>query len=153
MASKNRFLISFAGTVVALFLCILFLTASVHRAGVLKIQYSEYGPDGDQFSLYLPGFVVQTALGFVPSSVMDFDLDPDTEPWVHIALQSVSELEKLPDAVFVEVESDDESVLIRKDGINFIIDVETDDEKIHLSIPMNSVKAVLKKILPKGSRV
>ncbi|MBU1701834.1 MAG: hypothetical protein KJ970_03215 [Candidatus Eisenbacteria bacterium] len=153
MASRNRFLLSFGGTVIALFFCLLFLTASVHRAGVLKIQYTEYGPHGDHISLYIPGFVVQTALGFVPKSALDFDLDPGTEPWIYLAMESISELEKIPDAVFVEVESGNETVLIRKEGINLTIDVENSDEKVHLSIPMNSVKAVLNRINPPGAGI
>jgi hypothetical protein len=58
-------------------------------------------------------------------------------------LAGARELERLPDFVLVEVESPRERVKVQKRGDYLVIDVDSDDETVHLSVPIRTVHDTL----------
>jgi len=148
MASRKRFLLSLAGTVLFLFLVVALATAAVHREGTLEVDIRGGGPHGERFSVQIPGLFVRGALTLLPSRAFTCNLDPDAEPWLEFAHRLAVELDRIPDVTLVEVEGRHERVFIRKEGADLIVDVEDRDESVHISIPLSTVRAVVGKLEP-----
>ncbi len=128
----------FAGTVTAFFL-------SFHNAGELAIDVRETKPGGDQVSVRIPGGLVKAALLLVPDRVL---CEParavrNRAPLLRAATK---ELARSEDAVFVEVESADESVRVAKEGEHLVIRVESNEESIRVRVPMRLVGAILERL-------
>jgi hypothetical protein len=70
----------------------------------------------------------------------------EMERWGPAIRVACNELTRCEDGVFVEVESYDETVLIAKRGKALVIDVESEDESVHITVPLATVKHVVSKI-------
>lgn len=135
--------------VCAIAIAILFVgvAAAVHNAGMMEVQVAENG--GDNIHIVFPAFIAQVALSFVPSSVFS-DIDDEVQEWIPLLEESARRLSELPDFTLVEVESRDETVHIIKKGRSLVIDVQSDDDDVHVTIPLGLVERTVKKL--KSSR-
>ncbi len=113
--------------------------------GFITVDVTEKSAAGGRVRVMVPGFLVRagvSALHFIP----DHELDEirhelgEVGPMFEIFAE---ELEAAPDMTLVRVEDEDEFVLIRKEGGLLVIDVETEDEDVHVSIPISAVSEVL----------
>lgn len=109
--------------------------------GVITVDVSEKSMAGGRVRLVLPGVLLHAgtcALRFAPERELDElrrELD-DIAPMMQVVSE---ELEALPDMTLVRVESEDEYVYIRKKDGQLLIDVETEDEDVHVSLPIGAV--------------
>jgi len=115
-----------------------------HRAGSVRIAIHETGPDGSDFSMRLPGLLVNAAIALCP-------VPEDAELKAHLAeiapaLREVaSRLATLPDVVFVDVENDAGTVRVEKSGADLVIRVVSPDERVEIAVPVESVRRLMRK--------
>ncbi len=141
-------------TLLAIFLGILVLaggtTYATYRAftshGVITVDVAEKSVAGGRVRLVLPGILLHAgtaALRFAP----EHDLRKvrcELEEVAPIMEAVAEELEAMPDMTLVRVESTDEYVYIRKKDGQLVIDVETEDEDVHVSLPIGAVAEVIR---------
>lgn len=114
--------------------------------GLITVDVSEKSMAGGRVRVVLPGILLRAgtcALAFAPEHELDRirrDLD-EVAPMMTVVAE---ELEAMPDMTLVRVESEDEYVLIRKEDGHLVIDVETRDEDVHVSIPIDAVGDVIR---------
>ena len=118
----------------------------VKSLGMVSVQVAEHRPGGDNVSVMIPGALASAGLMFLPDVVCAGMAEGIDDRWATVVRAVERELSKCPDAVFVQVESDDENVLIRKEGVHLVIDVDSDDETVHVKVPVKLVAGVLGKI-------
>jgi hypothetical protein len=135
--------------VCAIAMAILFVgvAAAVHNAGMMEVHVAEQG--GDNIHIVFPAFIAQVALAFVPSSVFG-DIDDEMQQWIPLLEESAKQLSAAPDFTLVQVESRDETVNIIKKGDTLVIDVQSDDDEVHVTVPLGLVERTVRKI--KASR-
>jgi len=63
----------------------------------------------------------------------------------------VKELRKYPDAVFVEIDDNNEHVRVRTTGGRIQIDVDAPDEKVHILCPLSTIEDVTVQMEEHGS--
>jgi hypothetical protein len=60
----------------------------------------------------------------------------DARPWLPVAAALAKELQNYPDASFIEVSSGQEQVRIATRGGALVVDVNSPEETVHISIPL-----------------
>lgn len=122
---------------VALLLLVFVTTAaaSTYRAGLVRIHVTEKKPGGENVHLIVPGILLTNALKLVPDEQLQNGLR-EARPWMPMAAAAARELERYPDATFIEVSSPREHVRIATRAGVLTIDVDSPDETVHLAIPL-----------------
>lgn len=116
-------------------------TIAVLNAGVGSVYIND-----DEVTLWLPVPVLAAdlALYLTPADVIR-DIREDLHPWKDLILSSVHELDEWPDATFVEIDTRNERILVKKNGTDLIVDVDSQAEgKIYIELPIRSVGRILR---------
>ncbi|MFH1143231.1 MAG: hypothetical protein V1774_01645 [Candidatus Eisenbacteria bacterium] len=144
--SSKPFLILFGSLVLLLVCAGIALAISVQRAGMICVDVEATGPGGcDVRGLRLPGFLVNGAIRCLPVDVL---CEAKAEAaWVHPFLrQACRTLQRTPDFALVEVDGPNEQVRITKRGNDLLIHVESDQERVHLVIPIRTLDALASRL-------
>ncbi len=140
-SSTGRLLLAFA-------LCGLLLAgatvatgaALLYGSGALSVEVEEKG-GGDSVRLSLPGGVVLALARLVPGPALSGI--PDEARRALPALASVCrELERVPDAVFLSVESPGERVSVEKRAGELLIHADTAEERVRVAIPLRALSRI-----------
>lgn len=126
-------------------LALLVLTSLILAPGMIWVEVQEHQHDGVHLWLPVPVSFVQLGVAFVP----DKELAPaarELRPHLPLVKVVCEELERLPDAVFVEVHDGDDHVTVAKRGRSFAIDVDSRDETVHVSFPISAVSSIVERI-------
>jgi hypothetical protein len=134
--------------------CLVVLTAfgaaaawSVHSAGMFELDVHVKGPGGVDISgIRVPAVLGHLALAFLPTRVFDFCDDEDFLRNGPLVQEALRQLDDAPDFVLVEVLAADEHVLVRKEGNALVVDVRSEDEDVHVSVPLRIARAFARKI-------
>ncbi len=125
---------------------------SVYSAGVISVSVQPRG--GGAINVVMPAGVANMALAAVEFMPVDsFYLDEAPvealeilEHYLPAAQQALDRLAAQPDFVLVEVQSRDETVVVRKEGRALRIIVDSDDGRIDVKIPLSTVKEFAKRL-------
>jgi hypothetical protein len=130
------------GTAVLVLLGTAVLAGAVaFSAGTVRVRVLEKKPGGENVNLVLPALAVPVGLKLMPDEARR-DAAAQVGPWAP-ALEALSqELARTPDFVLVEVNNPREHVLIRKQGRSLLIDVDNQDETVHVSFPIRLMASV-----------
>ncbi len=109
--------------------------AATYRAGLVRVSVEEKRPGGDNVKLIVPGILLTTGLRLVPDGHLREGLR-DARPWLPVAASLARELRNYPDASFVEVSSGQEQVCIATRSGVLVVDVNSPEETVHVSIPL-----------------
>lgn len=118
-------------------------TIAVLNAGVGSIHINS-----DKVALWLPVPVLAAdlALYLTPADVIS-DIRENLHPWKDLILSSVHELAECPDATLVEIDTNNERILVKKDGADLIVDVDSQAEgKLYMELPIRSVERILRSL-------
>ncbi|MCK4304119.1 MAG: hypothetical protein KAY24_07760 [Candidatus Eisenbacteria sp.] len=151
MASGNgRFLGVFFGTLAVLLVVGGGLAWAITHTGMVEVDIQAKAPGGCSVSgLRIPAALGHLALMFIPGTVFDQACE-EVGRWSPLMSEACRQLSDCPDFTLVEVISSDEQVTIRKQGKNLIIDVDSDREIVHVTLPLSMVRAFAKRF--EGSR-
>ncbi len=108
---------------------------ATYRAGLVRLYVEEKRPGGDNVKIIVPGILLTTGLKFVPEQRLREGLG-DARPWLPVAAALARELERYPDASFIEVSSAGEQVRISTRSGVLLVDVNSPEETVHVSIPL-----------------
>ena len=149
MTIRNKTLVGFLAAIVLLFVAGgIALTLAVHNAGMVVVDVREgtSGCGSDRISIRLPAFVAHAALCCTPSVAFQDACCGEVLHWAGVVRKGFKELADCPDFTIVEIDSEDERVRIRKKGNALIIDIYSDDETVHVEVPIGLVRAAVSKI-------
>ena len=122
----------------------------VAHQGVVRVRVVEKTEGGDRINLYVPAVFFPVAVQLAPEDKIREALEQAKEllPAVRIASQ---ELRRLPDTQLVEVRDGEEHVRIRTMDGELVIEVQSDREDVHISIPMKTIEKVVQELQERGS--
>ena len=121
----------------------LLLAVVVGATGVVVVDVKEGGNDGHHFVIPVPLILAQAVLSFAPEEARYIECK-EFAPYQDLALKVLEELKNIPDAILVEVQDGNESVLIRKSGDELLVDVENGRDIVHCRIPLKSAIKMVK---------
>lgn len=140
-----------AGVLILLFGLTFAGAAAVYEAGSIAVHVHEKHGNRTSIHLWIPAVFVHAGLMVVPDVQWQkarHDDCRELRKWWPIVESSLAGLSRCPDGEYVLVESDEENVRVAKIGGAVIVDVETPDESVHLSVPLGVVKSVARHLAP-----
>ena len=120
-------------------------TYAWHRSGHLRLAVHEAGPNGSDVSLSLPGILVDAAITLCPMPAID-ELDEHAQEILPVLREVSEHLAAMPDAVLVDVRDDDETVRIEKLDGELLIRVVSQEERVEIAVPLQSVQRLARKL-------
>jgi hypothetical protein len=122
------------------------VAGSVMYSGMVHIKVHERGPDGVNLNLPVPAAFLEAGLasasGWIPAS-KKAEIESKLAPYQGQLDSLFDQLEAMPDAVLVAVDSDKEQVRIEKQGRNLRITVHSEQEDVEISLPVGSLGRML----------
>lgn len=117
-------------------------TSVALKDGIIEVNVQEKKPEGSHVHLYIPATVATWGVQLAPKERVAEHLRGNAE---HLALarQALRELEKLPDAVLVQVDSPKEHVRVALHGGSIVVDADDPGETVHVHVPVRAVRKVL----------
>jgi len=122
-----------------------FATVYTFREGTIRVDVDEHRPGGSHVHFWVPATVVPAALHFVPDDKLQEAADRAHEalPIVKIVAE---ELEKYPNADFVQVDSESEHVKVSVHSGKIYIDVKDHNDDVHLAVPVATIEDAIENL-------
>ena len=121
-------------------------------AGVVALAYSTGtvtvdvdDGQGTDFTLPLPAGLIPMALRFLPDEVCR-ELEREVKPSWEAVRAAVDEMNRIPDAVLVQVESGRDHVRVVKEDGRIVVRVWSDEEHVNVAVPLHMVSSVVNQV-------
>lgn len=146
MSSRARLALAVAlGAALIAVSSAVFAAVTVWRAGSIVVSVDSQDASEPRISLRIPAVVLPVAVALVPDGLIR-DAEPQLRAAIPLALEACKILEARGDAVFVEVVNRHERVKIAKVGDELRVDVLTEDDEVHVAVPISSVRSVVARL-------
>jgi hypothetical protein len=107
----------------------------VCNEGAVRVDVREKSQGGNHIHLILPAAVAPVAAFMIPRSKLH-DARDKIRPWLPTIKAASEELARCADGPLVEVDSRREHVRIFKFHGSVFVDVDSDEETVHVSFPL-----------------
>jgi len=115
----------------------------------VEVRVTEHGGREETVRVSIPMAVAGTAVAVAPY-LMPADARRDMEEglaeyeeWAPLARELAVELERMPDAILVEVEGGPETVRVSKVGDDLVVEVRSADADVDVTVPVALVRDVV----------
>ena len=109
----------------------------VCNEGAVRVDVREKSQGGNHVHLIVPAAVGPVAAFFIPRAKLH-DARDKIRPWLPTIRAASAELVRCADGPLVEVDSHREHVRIFKSHGAVFVDVDTDEETVHVSFPLEA---------------
>jgi len=117
-------------------------TAVVMKDGIIEVNVQEKHPGGSHIHFYVPATAATWGVHIAPQEKLREHLRRSREG-LEVAKAALNALEKVEDAVFVEVDSPKEHVRIATHRGDFVVDVDDAGETVHIALPIRAARKVV----------
>jgi hypothetical protein len=111
--------------------------AIVYNEGAVRVDVRERTRDGQHIYLLVPAAVLPVAARLIPKDKLK-DAPREIRPWLPTIQAATKELARCADGPLVQVDSKSEHVKIHKQGRSLFIDVDSEEETVHVSFPLEA---------------
>jgi hypothetical protein len=118
-----------------------FAAIYILREGVIRVDVDEYRDGGSHVHLWVPAAALPIALRCTPKNHLE-NAAEKIQPWIPTIRQLAKELEKYPEANFVEVVDGDDHVQIRTRAGKLQIDVREPGESVRVAFPIATLEEI-----------
>ena len=101
--------------------------------------------EGSDVSLAVPGVLVNAAIALCPVP-NDAELNARLREMSPALGAVASRLATLPDAVLVDIKSEDKTLRVEKSGSELLIRVNSPNERVEVAVPLTSVRKLMEKL-------
>ncbi len=119
--------------------------AALSSEGFINVRVDEKQADGHHIHLIVPATLVPVTLRFVPRQHLA-EAAQNIRANMALIDAALPALEQCPDGVFVEVTDPGEHVLVAKVGGSIVIDVNDQDDVVHVSVPLRAAESAIHQI-------
>lgn len=137
-------------TLTGVMVLICMITFYAFQTGIAVINVHDK-VHGKRVFVPVPVGLMNLGLNMIPGEMLS-QVRNDLGPHKKVVQSLAKELENIPDTDFVEVQGKDEHILVSKSGGNLIIDVQTPDETVYVSVPIRSTGNIVSKVASMSDR-
>jgi hypothetical protein len=112
-----------------------------YSMGTVAVSVYEKKPNGGQVYVPVPAAVIPLGLRLAPADDLA-NAATEVRPWLPAIKVASEELAHCPDTTLVEVTNPTEKVAITKSGNSIVIDVDSPEERVHVSVPLGTAYMV-----------
>lgn len=117
------------------------MTAYTFRQGVLRIDVDESHAHGSHIHLWLPAAAVPMAMHLIPSHHFKH-IDDHAWQCMPLVHSVAKELQKYPEAEFVEGQDGPQHFRVRTHNGVLQIDVDEPGDHVHVAVPLETIEDV-----------
>ncbi len=119
--------------------------AALCSEGFIHVEVHEKHPGGTNINAVVPAALVPVTLNFVPNEHL-FKASKDLREFLPIIDAAIPALEDCPDGLLVEVIDSHDHVRVAKRGGSVVVDVNDDDDTVHVSVPLRVAHQSIREI-------
>lgn len=112
--------------------------AVVFHEGVIRVDVVEQRQGGQHVHLWVPATVVPVGLHLAPKKEIE-RAAAETRQYLPLIRAVSHELQRYPNATFVEVQDAEQHVRISTQNGKIHIDVDSPDEVVHVAVPLETL--------------
>jgi len=131
-------------TLTGVMLLVCMMTFYAFQTGIAVISVNDKVHSKRVF-VPVPVGLMNLGLNMIPGEMLS-QVRNDLGPHKKVVQSLANELENMPDTDFVEVQGKDQHVLISKNGRNLIVDIQTPDETVYISVPIRATGNIVSKL-------
>ncbi len=122
--------------------------AVVMQDGVISVNVREKHPGGHHIWFAAPAAIVPFGLKLSPVAreMKEHMRDAREREWMPVAQSLIDALQKSPDAVFVEVDSENQHVRVQKSWGRLLVDVDDPEAEVHIAVPFRVMRHTLSEL-------
>jgi hypothetical protein len=116
-------------------------TAYVFHEGVIRVDVDESRPGGSHVHFWAPGTAVSAGMrlaNLMPQHPLEQAAE-EVKPYLPVIRAVARELQKYPNAEFIDVTDEEQHVHIATVSGKLHIDVQGDGENVHLQVPVETL--------------
>jgi hypothetical protein len=122
---------------------------AVYNEGAVRVDVQEKARDGKHVHLMAPAALLPVAARLVPRDKLK-DKREEIEAWLPTIQAATAALARCPDGPLVEVEGRHEHVRIQKERGSLFVDVDSEEETVHVSFPLAAVSSAAQQLASRG---
>lgn len=119
--------------------------AALSSEGFIHVKVHEKRADGAHLTLMVPAVLAPLGLSFIPRQELA-QASADLRPYMPAIDAAIPALEDSPDSVLVEVTDPGEHVTVRKSGGSIVVDVNDQEDVVHVSVPLGAAHSAMREI-------
>lgn len=123
--------------------------AAIYHEGSISVFVQEKGEGGQRVHVVVPAALVRAALIFVPDSAFD-EARGNIRSWGPALKGMSASLADCPDGTFVHVQDGKERVIVAKRGNALVVDVDSPEESVKVSLPLGTMTALIHRLAPEA---
>lgn len=131
-------------TLTGVMVLICMMTFYTFQTGIAVVNVQDK-VHGKRIFLPVPVGLMNLGLNMLPGEMLR-QVNHDLGPHRKVIQSLANELENIPDTDFVDVQTKKERILISKSGRNVIIDVQTPEESVYVSVPIRATGNIVAKL-------
>jgi len=119
--------------------------AALSSEGFIHVKVHEKRADGTRLTLVVPAVLAPLGVSFLPRQRLA-EASADLRPYMPAIDAAIAALEDSPDSVLVEVTDPGEHVTVRKSGGSIVVDVNDQEDVVHVSVPLRAAHSAMREI-------
>ena len=119
--------------------------AALSSEGFIQVKVHEKQAGGTHLTLVVPAVLAPVALRFIPRQELG-EAPESLRPYMPAIEAAIPALEDCPDSLLVEVTDPGEHVTIEKRGGSIVVDVNDQEDIVHVSVPLPAADSAIREI-------
>ena len=117
----------------------------VYNEGAVRVEVRDKTGKNQQVHVIVPAVILPVAARMVPRNALQ-DKRHEIEQWLPTIEAAADGLARCPDGPLVEVDNRHEHVRIQKLNGSLFVDVDSDEETVHVSVPLAAVAGAARQL-------
>src|ERR1700719_1780477 len=113
--------------------------------GMISVNVETRQPEKHHVFVVAPAMLVPIAMHFVPKDRLG-EQAREIQPWMSTIRAALDALGESDDITFVEVTEPDQKVRVAKSGGSIVVDVNDNDETVHVSTPIRAMSSAIEEL-------
>jgi len=113
--------------------------------GLVHVNVLQKGAERHHVHVIAPAMLVPIGIHFVPRAHLA-EAAEEIRPWLPVIRETLKQLQQIEDLPFVEVSEPGQHVRIAKSGGSIVVDVESEEESVHISTPIRAMSSAVEEL-------
>lgn len=120
--------------------------------GMIEVKVVERKPEVHHVYVIAPAMLVPIGMHFAPQRDLSHAA-AQIRPWLPTIRAALDQLRESDDVTLVEVKEPGEHVRVAKEGRSIIVDVQDENETVHVSTPIRAISSTIEQLAASGPTI
>jgi len=120
--------------------------------GMIEVKVVERQPEVHHVYVIAPAMLVPIGMHFAPQRDLS-RAAAQIRPWLPTIRAALDQLRESDDVTLVEVKEPGEHVRVAKEGGSIVVDVQDENETVHVSTPIRAISSTIEQLAASGPTI